>query len=154
MYDINGALRKFLLPAYHIPTCKSRLISTSSLLRTCRGEHITRDENSLTLSGIDGDPSRSQIVAFNSPTTRLPTTTAYVSKDTGIPAQSLYNIVTTASVGYQFKKIEKHINLNEQKIISFEEIDTDSLLIQNILDEENYEKKTKGKANNYKASIN
>ena len=31
------------------------------------------------------------------------------------------------------KKKKNHINLNEQKIISFEEIDTDSLLIQNIL---------------------
>ena len=40
----------------------------------------------------------------------------------------------------QFKKIKKYINLDKQKIISFEEIETESLLIQNILNEENYEK--------------
>jgi hypothetical protein len=28
------------------------------------------------------------------------------------------------------KKLKKHVNLNEQKIISFEEIDADSLLIK------------------------
>jgi len=41
----------------------------------------------------------------------------------------------------QFKKIKKHINLNKQKIISFETIEAESLLITNILNEENYEKK-------------
>ena len=45
----------------------------------------------------------------------------------------------------QFKKIKNHINLNEQKIISFEEIDTDSLLIQNILEDENYKKEINNK---------
>ena len=40
----------------------------------------------------------------------------------------------------QFKKIKKHINLSEQKLISFEEINADSLLIQNILEDENYKK--------------
>ena len=41
----------------------------------------------------------------------------------------------------QFKKIKKHINLDKQKIISFETIEAESLLITNILNEENYEKK-------------
>ena len=41
----------------------------------------------------------------------------------------------------QFLKIQKYINTQEQKIISFEEIDVESLLIKNILDEKNYEKK-------------
>jgi long-chain acyl-CoA synthetase len=45
----------------------------------------------------------------------------------------------------QFKKIKKHVNLSEQKIISFEEIDSDSLLIQNILKEENYKKEINNK---------
>ena len=45
----------------------------------------------------------------------------------------------------QFKKIKKHVNFNEQKLISFEEIDADSLLIKNILNEENYKKEINNK---------
>ena len=41
----------------------------------------------------------------------------------------------------QFKKIKDYINLQTQKIISFEAIEEESLLIQDILDEKNYEKK-------------
>ena len=40
----------------------------------------------------------------------------------------------------QFNKIKNHINLNEQKIISFEQIEAESFLIQNILKETNYKK--------------
>ena len=40
----------------------------------------------------------------------------------------------------QFNKIKKFINNDVKKIISFEEIDTDSLLIKDILNEENNEK--------------
>ena len=97
VYDVNGSLRKFKLPAYHIPNCKTRLISTSSLLTTYQGETITIDGNSLKLSGIPGHPDRSQVVVFNNPLTLLPTTTAYVSRDTDLPVQALNNVVTTVS---------------------------------------------------------
>ena len=97
IHDVNGALRKLKLPAYHIPNCKSRLISTSSLLNTYKGEHITIDGNSLKLSGITGDPTRSQVIVFNNPVTHLPTTTAYTSSDTDIPRHELNNVVTTVS---------------------------------------------------------
>ena len=40
----------------------------------------------------------------------------------------------------QFNKIKKYINSDVKKIISFEKIDTDSLLIKEILNEEIYEK--------------
>ena len=39
------------------------------------------------------------------------------------------------------KKIKDYINTQEQKVISFEEIEVESLLIKDILDESNYEKK-------------
>ena len=97
VYDANGSLRKFKLKAYHIPNCKTRLISTSSLLNTYHGEHITIDGNSLKLSGIPGDPERPQVVVFNNPLTLLPTTTAYISKDTDLPSRTLNNIVSTVS---------------------------------------------------------
>ena len=97
VYDVNGSLRQLTLPAYHIPTCKARLISTSSLLNTYKGERITIDGNSLRLSGIEGDPTRGPVIAFNNPTTHLPTTTGFVSCDTDIPASELNNVVTTVS---------------------------------------------------------
>ena len=97
VYDINGSLRTFRLPAYHIPNCKARLISTSALLNTYQGEHIIIDGNSLKLSGIPDDPERSQVVVFNSPVTHLPTTTAYASCDTDIPGNTLYNTIATVN---------------------------------------------------------
>ena len=97
IHDVNGSLRKFKLKAYHIPTCKARLISTSSLLKAYQGEYITIDENSLKLSGINGNPHRSQVVAFNNPVTHLPTTNGYNSRDASIPNNALYNVVSTVS---------------------------------------------------------
>ena len=107
VYDVNGALRTFTLQAYHIPSSKTRLISTSSLLRAYRGEHITINENSLKLSGIKNDPTRSQVMVFNNPVTHLPTTTAYLPADTGIPERELYNTVATVS--------ENNHNLSESQ---------------------------------------
>ena len=97
VHDINGALRNFRLPAYHIPNCKSRLISTSSLLNAYKGEHITIDGNTLTLSGLANDPSRPQVIVFNNPVTHLPTSIAYISSDTNVPTSELNNVVTTVS---------------------------------------------------------
>ena len=84
---MNGALRTFTLQAYHIPSSKARLISTSALLKAYRGEHIKINENLLRLSGIKDDPSRSQVMVFNNPVTHLPTTTAYIPADTTLPVR-------------------------------------------------------------------
>lgn len=45
----------------------------------------------------------------------------------------------------QFNKIKNHINLNDKKIISFEQIEAKSFLIQNILEETNYKKEINDK---------
>ena len=45
----------------------------------------------------------------------------------------------------QFKKIKNHINLDQQKIISFEQIEAKSFLIQNIVEETNYKKEINDK---------
>ena len=76
-------------------------------MRAYRGEHITINENSLKLSGIKNDPTRSQVMVFNNPVTHLPTTTAYLPADTGIPERELYNTVTTVS--------ENNHNLSESQ---------------------------------------
>ena len=45
VHDNNGSIRTLKLPAYHIPSCKSRLISTSALLKAYKGEFITVHSN-------------------------------------------------------------------------------------------------------------
>ena len=97
VYDTTGSLRKLKLKAYHIPTSKTRLISTSSLLNSYKGEYITINGNSLRLSGIEGDPTRTEVVVFNNPLTHLPTSTAFTPGDTGLPGQALYTAMTTVS---------------------------------------------------------
>ena len=107
MHDSNGTLRHLKLPAYHIPQSKARLISTNALLRTYDGERITVDKRSMTLSGVQGDNARRPIVAFNNPTTSLPTTQAYQHNSTDIPAQALCHNVNTVN--------SNNINLTESQ---------------------------------------
>ena len=75
----------------------------------------------------------------------VPIFTTYSSNDYEYILNDCKPSLIIVSNNDQFKKIEKHVNLNEQKIISFEEIDVDSLFIQNILNEENYKKEINNK---------
>ena len=58
VHDCTRKLRHLKLKAYHIPSTKSRLISTNELLYKNKGEHLTVDSRSMKLSGISGDDSR------------------------------------------------------------------------------------------------
>jgi hypothetical protein len=95
VHDTNGLLRHLSLKAYHIPQCKSRLISTNALLNTYKGEHLTVDTSSLQLSGLKGDTQRNPVIAFNHPDTNLPTTYAYRYGDSDTPETVLCNYVST-----------------------------------------------------------
>ena len=95
VHDANGSLRTLKLKAYHIPDCKTRLISTNSLLKTYEGEHLTIDSAKLELSGIKNDPTRTPVLAFNHPTTLLPTSIVYNHNDIDKPANNLYHTVST-----------------------------------------------------------
>ena len=75
----------------------------------------------------------------------VPIFTTYSSNDYEYILNDCKPSLIIVSNNDQFKKIEKYVNLNEQKIISFEELDVDSLLIQNILNEENYKKEINNK---------
>jgi hypothetical protein len=57
--NMEGMLWVILVPAYHVPGCKIRLLSTSSLLQTYTGEQIILDDVKLTLSGESSDPAYS-----------------------------------------------------------------------------------------------
>jgi hypothetical protein len=95
LHDCNGTLRHLKLKAYHIPASTTRLISTSSLLRQYTGEHLTVDGASLKLSGIDNDPLRSLVIAFNNPNTNIPTTIAYKYNAIEAPSVSLCHVTST-----------------------------------------------------------
>jgi len=70
----------------------------------------------------------------------VPIFTTYSSNDYEYILNDCKPSLVIVSNDTQFKKIKKYINLDKQKIISFEEIETESLLIQDILNEDNYEK--------------
>ena len=96
MHDTNGMLRGIKVPAYHVPGCNVRLLSTSSLLQTYKNEHIYLDENKMRLSG-DGvsDTPRAPVIAMVDPTNNLPTSQAYTCSDTNIPVEALNTTITT-----------------------------------------------------------
>ena len=80
------------------------------------------------------------LAVMNAGRISVPIFTTYSSNDYEYILNDCKPSLIIVSNNDQFKKIKNHINLNEQKIISFEEIDVDSLLIKNILNEENYKK--------------
>ena len=83
----------------------------------------------------------SDIAVMNAGGISVPIFTTYSSNDYKYILNDCKPSLIIVSNNDQFKKIKNYINIQEQKIISFEEIEVDSLLIKNILDESNYEKK-------------
>ncbi len=92
--DTSGMLRAIKVPAYHVPGCNVRLLSTSSLTQTHPDESILIQEGKLTLSGVPGQPTRGSVVALVDPTNNLPTSQAYDSDSTETPVQALQAIIS------------------------------------------------------------
>jgi len=80
------------------------------------------------------------IAVMNAGGISVPIFTTYSSNDYEYILNDCNPSLIIVSNNDQFKKIKKYVNLSEQKIISFEEIETKSLLIQNILKEDNHKK--------------
>jgi long-chain acyl-CoA synthetase len=85
----------------------------------------------------------SDIAIMNAGGISVPIFTTYSSNDYEYILKDCKPSLIIVSNNDQFKKIKNYINLQVQKIISFEEIETESLLIKSILDEKIYEKKIK-----------
>ena len=83
----------------------------------------------------------SDIAIMNAGGISVPIFTTYSSNDYEYILNDCKPSLIIVSNNIQFKKIKNYINPQTQKIISFEEIETESLLIKDILDENNYEKK-------------
>ena len=62
MHDTDGMLQLIKIPAFYVPKCKVRLLSTMSLLQMYKDEKIEIDETKLTLSGIPFEPTKGTVI--------------------------------------------------------------------------------------------
>lgn len=99
--DTSGMLRAIKVPAYHVPGCNIRLLSTSSLTQTYPGEKIVIEEGKLTLSGSPGQPTRGSVIALVDPTNNLPTSQAYRYGCADTPVKALQTTISEVSLANQ-----------------------------------------------------
>lgn len=104
--DIHGQLRTLELPAYcYVPSSPAKLLSTSLLLQVYTNEHILLDNEAATLSGIKGDPTRTEVKAFVNPITNIPTCSGYKLDEVQKAAVALQSMTTAVD--------PRNINLDE-----------------------------------------
>ncbi len=128
-------------PTYSWGDIKERVLKLSSKIKSL----IQEGDRCLILSENRPYWLMADLAVMNSGGVSVPIFTTYSSNDYKYILNDCKPSLIIVSNNGQFKKIKNHININEQKIISFEEIDTDSLLIQNILDEDNFKKEINNK---------
>ena len=128
-------------PTYSWGDIKERIFKLSSKIKSL----IKEGDRCLILSENRPYWLIADLAVMNAGGISVPIFTTYSSNDYEYILNDCKPSLIIVSNNDQFKKIKNHININEQKIISFEEIDTDSLLIQNILDDENFKKEINNK---------
>jgi long-chain acyl-CoA synthetase len=87
----------------------------------------------------------SDIAVMNAGGISVPIFTTYSSNDYEYILSDCKPSLVIVSNDNQYQKIKKYINLDNQKIISFEKIEIESLLMQDILNENNYKEKINDK---------
>ncbi len=123
-------------PTYSWGDIKERIFKLSSKIKSL----IKEGDRCLILSENRPYWLISDLAVMNAGGISVPIFTTYSSNDYEYILNDCKPSLIIVSNNDQFKKIKKYVNSNEQKIISFEEIDSDSLLIQEILNEEINEK--------------
>ena len=142
--DPNRPFLKWLKPGkptYSWGEVKDRIFKLSSKIQSL----IKEGDRCLILSENRPYWFMSDIAVMNAGGISVPIFTTYSSNDYEYILNDCKPSLIIVSNNDQFKKIKNHVNLNEQKIISFEEIDVDSFLFKDILEKENYEKKINNK---------
>ena len=142
--DSNRPFLKWLKPGkptYSWGDIKERIFKLTSKIQSL----IKEGDRCLILSENRPYWLIADIAVMNAGGISVPIFTTYSSNDYEYILNDCKPSLIIVSNNDQFKKIKDHVNLNEQKIISFEEIDVDSLLIQNIINEENYKKEINNK---------
>ena len=99
---------------------------------------INEGERCLILSENRPNWLVSDIAVMNAGGISVPIFTTYSSNDYKYILNDCKPSLIIVSNDNQFQKIKRYINLDTQKIISFERIETESLLMQDILNEDNH----------------
>ena len=99
---------------------------------------ISEGERCLILSENRPNWLISDIAVMNAGGISVPIFTTYSPNDYEYILNDCKPSLIIVSNNNQYQKIKKYINLDIQKIISFEKIEAESLLMQNILNEDNY----------------
>ena len=128
-------------PTYSWGDIKERVFKLSSKIKSL----IQEGDRCLILSENRPYWLMSDLAVMNAGGISVPIFTTYSSNDYEYILNDCKPSLIIVSNNDQFKKIKQNVNLNEQKIISFEEINADSLLIKDILNEENYKKEINNK---------
>ena len=123
-------------PTYSWGDIKERIFKLSSKIQSL----IKEGDRCLILSENRPYWLMADIAVMNAGGISVPIFTTYSSNDYEYILNDCKPSLIIVSNQDQFNKIKNHINLNEKKIISFEEIEVKSFLIQNILKETNYKK--------------
>ncbi len=137
--DPNRPFLKWLKPnkpKYTWGDIKERIFKLSTKIKTL----INEGDRCLILSENRPYWLMSDLAVMNAGGISVPIFTTYSSNDYKYILNDCNPSLIIVSNNDQFKKIKDYVNLNEQKIISFEEIEANSLLINNILNEDNYKK--------------
>jgi long-chain acyl-CoA synthetase len=138
--DNNKPFLKWLKPekpTYSWGDIKERVFKLSHKIKSL----IKKGDRCLILSENRPYWLMSDIAVMNAGGISVPIFTTYSPTDYKYILNDCKPSLIIVSNNNQFEKIKKYINTKEQKIISFEEIEAESLLIKDILDETNYEKK-------------
>ncbi|MDC0511206.1 long-chain fatty acid--CoA ligase [Pelagibacteraceae bacterium] len=137
--DPNKPFLKWLKPGksiYNWGDIKERIFKLSHKIKSL----INEGDRCLILSENRPYWLMADLAIMNAGGISVPIFTTYSSNDYEYILNDCQPSLIIVSNDSQFKKIEKYINLETQKIISFEKIEAESLLIQNILNEEINEK--------------
>jgi long-chain acyl-CoA synthetase len=137
--DNNKPFLKWLKPGkptYSWGDIKERIFQLSHKIKSL----IKEGDRCLILSENRPYWLMSDIAVMNAGGISVPIFTTYSSNDYKYILNDCKPTLIIVSNNDQFKKIEDYINIQEQKIISFEEIEAESFLIKDILDDANYEK--------------
>ena len=138
--DPNKPFLKWLKPGkptYSWGDIKERVFKLSAKIKTL----INEEDRCLILSENRPYWLMADLAVMNAGGISVPIFTTYSSNDYEYILNDCKPSLVIVSNNDQFKKIKNYINIQEQKVISFEEIEIESLLIKDILDETNYEKK-------------
>ena len=137
--DPNKPFLKWLKPdkpTYSWGGIKERIFKLSGKIKSL----IKEGDRCLILSENRPYWLIADLAVMNAGGISVPIFTTYSSNDYKYIFNDCKPSLIIVSNNDQFKKIKDYINTQEQKVISFEEIEVESLLIKDILDETNYEK--------------